>query len=382
MAFMGAGTNENIQRKLSAALLQIRAKSPFFATLSLYAELISRDDIDTAATDGQNVYYNPGYIDSLTQSQLAGLLMHEILHAALLHVTRRGARNPTLWNIAADIVVNGAIREQGDFDLPHGAIEDEQCEELSAEEVYELLIKEKIVINIDLLVVDLLPNDAQSPNVKSKADVETYWHSARAQAIVVDRKYGNSKIMGSEALGWQRELWALEEFRLDWRSLLWRYLSHTPVDYSGFDRRFIGQGLYLDALEGEIFKGHIAVDTSGSVSDKELKDLMSEIEGILSSYPHVECDLYFADSDLYGPYSLEKGSAMPKPKGGGGTSFIPFFNKIIEEDSIGDEVCIYFTDGYGEFPRKELEIPVLWVVPPGGLSSQEFPFGEVVRMVS
>ncbi|HIL41944.1 MAG TPA: hypothetical protein EYG35_01000 [Gammaproteobacteria bacterium] len=379
---MGVEVSKNIQRKLSATLLQIRAKSPFFATLSLYAELISRDDINTAATDGQNIFYNPDYIDSLTQSQLAGLLMHEILHAALLHVTRRGARNPTLWNIAADIVVNGVIREQGDFDLPHGAIEDSKRAKLSTEEVYELLIKEKVVVNVDLLIVDLLPNDAQSPNTKSKVDIETYWRNARTQAVVVDRKYGDNKRIGSEALGWQRELWALEEFKLDWKSLLWRYLSHTPVDYSGFDRRFIGQGLYLDALEGEAFKGHIAVDTSGSVSNKELKDLMSEIEGILSSYPYVECDLYFADSALYGPYSLEKGSTMPKPKGGGGTSFVPFFNRIKETSNASDEVCIYFTDGYGEFPSKEPKIPVLWVVPLGGLSSQEFPFGEVVRMVS
>jgi predicted metal-dependent peptidase len=381
---MDVEVSENIQRKLSATLLQIRAKSPFFATLSLYAQLISRDDIDTAATDGQNIFYNPGYISSLTQTQLAGLLMHEILHAALLHVTRRGLRNPTLWNIAADIVVNGVIREQGDFDLPHGAIEDKSCAKLSTEEVYELLIKKEVSVNIDLLVVDLIPADSQSPNIKSKAEIETYWRSARTQAIVVDRRYGEkkNKSIGSEALGWQRELWALEEFKLDWRSLLWRYLSHTPVDYSGFDRRFVGQGLYLDALEGETFKGHIAVDTSGSVSDKELKDLISEIDGILSSYPHVKCDLYFADSGLYGPYSLERGDTMPKPKGGGGTSFIPFFKQIAEgRYDINSEVCIYFTDGYGVFPKQAPEIPVLWVVPSGGLPSQDFPFGEVVRMV-
>ena len=51
---MDVEVSENIQRKLSATLLQIRAKSPFFATLSLYAQLISRDDIDTAMTIGVN----------------------------------------------------------------------------------------------------------------------------------------------------------------------------------------------------------------------------------------------------------------------------------------------------------------------------------------
>lgn len=375
--------NENTQRNLSATLLQIRAKSPFFATLSLYAELVPRDDIDTAATDGQNIFYNPDYIGTLTSSQLAGLLMHEILHAALLHVTRRGGRNHTLWNIAADIVVNGVIREQGDFDLPHGVIEDDKCKNLSAEEVYELLLKEELVIDAGLLVEDLFFDDDQIPGTKSKAQIETYWRSARNQAIAVERRYGDKNSIGSEALGWQRELWALEEFKLDWRALLWRYLSHTPVDYSGFDRRFIGQGLYLDQLEGETFKGYIAIDTSGSISNEELRDLMSEVEGILSGYPHVKCDLYFADSGLYGPYTVEKGNSMPKPIGGGGTSFIPFFDLITAQDhDVNEGVCIYFTDGYGDFPSKKPEIPVLWVVPVGGLPSHDFPFGEVVRMVS
>jgi len=45
-------------------------------------------------------------------------------------------------------------------------------------------------------------------------------------------------------------------------------------------------------------------------------------------------------------------------------------------------LCIYFTDGYGSFPQKPPESPVLWVVMPGGLESTGFPFGDVARMVS
>lgn len=45
-------------------------------------------------------------------------------------------------------------------------------------------------------------------------------------------------------------------------------------------------------------------------------------------------------------------------------------------------MCIYFTDGYGSFPKTPPETPVLWVVVPGGLESIRFPFGEVARMQS
>jgi predicted metal-dependent peptidase len=42
---------------------------------------------------------------------------------------------------------------------------------------------------------------------------------------------------------------------------------------------------------------------------------------------------------------------------------------------------VYLTDGYGSFPTEEPRVPVLWVVTPGGLADEQFPFGEVVRLV-
>jgi predicted metal-dependent peptidase len=45
------------------------------------------------------------------------------------------------------------------------------------------------------------------------------------------------------------------------------------------------------------------------------------------------------------------------------------------------EIAIYFTDGLGEFPEDPPNIPVLWVVLPGGLDSKNFPFGKVVRLI-
>ncbi len=72
---------------------------------------------------------------------------------------------------------------------------------------------------------------------------------------------------------------------------------------------------------------------------------------------------------------------MPKVKGGGGTSFKPFFQWVERENAHGNlPVCIYFTDGYGDFPSNAPDSPVLWLVLSGGLESSRYPFGEVVRM--
>src|SRR5688572_26791792 len=121
---------------LSAALVRLRSSSPFFATLVMFARIEVSELIPTAATDGRNIYLNAQFFQRLKPRQRDGLLVHEVLHAALLHVPRRGTRDPLLWNFAADVVVNGMIRAQ-QLSLPAGALYDQQLESLRVEEVYE-----------------------------------------------------------------------------------------------------------------------------------------------------------------------------------------------------------------------------------------------------
>ncbi|HEY9740730.1 MAG TPA: VWA-like domain-containing protein, partial [Coleofasciculaceae cyanobacterium] len=193
----------------------------------------------------------------------------------------------------------------------------------------------------------------------------------------------SSNSQGNIPAGMQRELGALTQAQLDWRSYLWRYLVRTPTDFTGFDRRFIGRKLYLEALEGESVQVFVAIDTSGSVGDREMRLFLSEVQGILNAYPHLICELYYADAEAYGPYSLKADNEIPRPVGGGGTSFVPFFEKVSEnQDWHSSGVCVYLTDGHGTFPQEPPALPVLWVVTPGGLDLTRFPFGEAVRLLS
>ena len=88
-------------------------------------------------------------------------------------------------------------------------------------------------------------------------------------------------------------------------------------------------------------------------------------------------------AEAYGSYSLKADSKIPRPIGGGGTSFVPFFEKVSANRRWHTSgVCVYLTDGYGTFPDDPPTLPVLWVVTPGGLELEEFPFGEAVRLLS
>ncbi|MFL5805173.1 MAG: DUF2201 family putative metallopeptidase [Roseiflexaceae bacterium] len=374
----------DIKRLISAALLRLRMRSPFFATLALFARVKASAEIASIATDGHSVFINPKFVRSLSSAALDSALLHQVLHAALLHVPRRGARDTRLWNIAADIVVNGLIAGTEGVALPEGALRDERREEFSVEEVYELLRDHGAPAEVELDLLDLPPglasggSERESVAAGRNAALEAHWRNAHQHANIIALAVAQGRLPAQLA----RELRMLKPARLDWRAHLWRYMAQTPTDFQGYDRRFIGRGLYLDALESESVRVFVAVDTSGSVDDRQIRALVGEVQGILRAYPQVRCDLYYADAQAYGPYPLGADSAIPPPIGGGGTDFQPFFAAIEGQHSLHETaVCIYLTDGYGDFPAEPPDLPVLWVVTSGGRALEQFPFGEAVRLL-
>jgi predicted metal-dependent peptidase len=370
------------ERAVRGSLLRLRSRSPFFATLALFAPFRADDTIPTAATDGREVMYNPTFIAGLPGAQVDGVMLHEVLHAALLHVTRRGSREPQRWNIAADIVVNGLLAQNG-FELPANIVRDPDLERYSVEEVYALLGDNhgQQLEHRDLLEGGGEGEDksggggAPKPGASPSAAraLERYWRDALQQAASAARGLGQ----GTLPVGAERALGEITSAQLDWRALLWRFLTRTPTDFAGFDRRFVYDGLYIETLEAESVKVFVCVDTSGSVDDARINEFLGEVRGIARAYPQARAELYYADAAVYGPHDLETPGT---PEGGGGTDFRPFFQRITEGD-LENAVAVYLTDGYGDFPSEPPALPVLWVVTPGGLEDAQFPFGEVVRML-
>jgi predicted metal-dependent peptidase len=395
-----------VAQSITGSILRLRLKSPFFATLAMHARFVERADVPTAATDGRDVFYNAEFLGKLSLPELDGVLLHEVLHAALGHVTRRGSRDPQRWNIAADIVVNGLIDEQG-LVLPDSAVRNANLCGYSVEEVYALLPPDQSQQPVDNDLLESPPGppslsksagdsdgDGESsasegapstkrgpgrPSVNDAKSLERHWRAAASQAAAVARGGGKGELPA----GIERAF-ALRDYpKLDWRSLLWRFMANTATDFATFDRRYMYQGLYLETLEDQNLRVVVCVDTSGSINEELISTLMTEVQGILRAYPGLSCTLYFADAELYGPYEITSESEFPPAQGGGGTDFRPLFASL-ESDPPGGEppsVCIYMTDGYGDFPPNEPRFPVLWAIVPGGLDEDGFPFGEAMRLV-
>jgi predicted metal-dependent peptidase len=375
--------SEATDKRLKGALLRIRGDHPFFGTLALFAEIVVTDEVATAATDGKRLLFNAQFVEKQNPSQLCGLITHELLHAGLQHVLRRRERDPELWNIAADIVVNDMISAETTYTLPEGGVEAPELAHLSVEEIYEQLStcrtpKPRIVM-LDLS--DAPTGSTGVIDADHAAELARHWNAAMQQAGAVARRA--NKGFGRAGTDTWRDAGQALSPSLNWRELLWQFLVATPCDFAGFDRRFVWQKLYLEEVVGEAVDVAIAVDTSGSVDAKELSEFLAEVQGILDTYPQIRGNLFFADTELYGPYPFSNATAIPQPKVGGGTSFVPFFNWVETRVRGGESpVCIYLTDGYGTFPSVAPDVQVLWVVSPGGLTSGQFPFGEVARMAS
>jgi len=50
--------------------------------------------------------YNPAFLSKLSLPELTGVMFHEVMHVAFLHLLRLGGRDHNAWNTAVDIVAN------------------------------------------------------------------------------------------------------------------------------------------------------------------------------------------------------------------------------------------------------------------------------------
>jgi len=380
----------NFKETIQKCILQVRKECVFFGALMLFAEVRDTKKIPTAATDGLVLYFNEDFLFSLSSSEQNALMLHEVLHMALLHVSRRESRDPHIWNIAADIVVNDLIQRNTNFKLPKGAIIDNQFRDKSVEYIYEKLLKDESFKSYKLAIADIATqiegersNAVVDTEIANVDEIEGYWKD-KLEVLKNNYSGDGSDTQGSLPGGISQEINSILEPEVDWRHALWKFVGKTPADFDDIDRRFIYKGLYLEGLLTESIELSVCIDTSGSISGALLDQFIGELQGILRSYPHVKCNLYWADTEVYGPYELSKIEDLPSALGFGGTSFVPFFNKV-KKDSIQDfmnnnRVSIYFTDGYGDFPDHIPNDPVMWLVSKDGLETNQFPFGEVIRI--
>ena len=133
-------TVNTIKRRLVAARAILVLDHPFFGALSLRMNIEeeTRGRTRTMATDGRSLFYDKDYVRECSDQELVGLFAHEVMHPAMQHHTRRGNRDPELWNEAADYAINPILAEAG-FVLPGTPLLNPQFSGMTAEQIYAVL---------------------------------------------------------------------------------------------------------------------------------------------------------------------------------------------------------------------------------------------------
>lgn len=125
---------ESIKRRLLV-------KYPFFGSVVANSNLIAEPSVGTAGTDGKNIYYNPNFIESITDDQQTFIFAHEICHIAFDHIFRSEGKDKDLWNIATDSVVNAFLKQDG-LPIVEGGVDIPEAINYDAEEMYKKLLEE------------------------------------------------------------------------------------------------------------------------------------------------------------------------------------------------------------------------------------------------
>jgi len=345
---------------LNNALSQVKyhiitkSNNPFLSTLLLNLKHRFSLDIPTAATNGVEVIYNPLFFMNLDFKERLGLVCHEVWHVAYSHMLRRGNRDPKVFNMAGDYVINLMLTNNG-YILPPNGLIDAKYKNMSTEEVYTLLIDEGHKgedTDEDIIYATGTKEEIQAAETKVKEMIVKATEMARM-----------SKNFSSIPAEIAKAVDDLINPQLDWRGLLVRFINdHSRNDYSWKkpNKRFMPT-YYLPSNYSEAIDNiTIALDTSGSISQKQLKDFLSECVSILNSFTINNISVISCDCSIKSIDTVENVEDVKtlQMKGGGGTSFHPVFEHCEENPPT---ILIYFTDLYAKQIQEDPGYPVIWI---------------------
>lgn len=386
-----------IHEKLRHAIAVIDVFFPFLKIYPYTWDIQPSRDVPTMAVDYERLFYNPDFVNGLTQEEVTAVLIHEIFHCVFLHPSAvdRGIsadKDPFIWNLALEQVVNAEVLKivQGTkFSLPgvpvspvdilkgvstKGYVYDKHLDGMDSVTVYRKLLKHtkhksNTATGSALLAGDIIP---------SKDDAETK-HKAIGKAIATIELIKKSK--GSLPAGLERLLKELTRSRIPFERILRTFVSSIisgSDDYSFSKpntRHPMSDEIFIPDLIGyELETPVVVVDTSGSISEDELKRFASgiaKLTDLVSEITVVTTDA--AVHEVVKIRSIQDILLKLKFKGGGGTDFNDVFKKVKKTAFM-----VFFTDGMATYPEHPPAYPVLWVLTK---DHQTPPFGKVAYII-
>lgn len=380
---------EELATALDAAKIQLisRPDSVFLTTILFSLRFNWSERTHTSQTNGVYLLVNPDYFMSLTPQHRISFLAKAVYRVALQHPVRGRGKNYYTWKSATEYVVTALLKNQG-FDVPDDWNYDEDFENLSSEEAYELVIKRAQeaaaaayeedddwfdhetgeVYSFDALVnfVDEAYDDFDVPEDNDGVE----WDEIESDTIDTIKR---ASILAEQASGWGNVPGEVKIFldnllspKLPWHKILANHMSDlAKVDYSYErpNRRYLPD-YYLPTQNSEsLTEITVAIDVSGSVGPGQIDQFISEVHAIHTKLKPTKTVVMGFNTDITTTTTIENAEDVIniELEGDGGTCIEPVMEYARENKP---KALVVFTDGHFGFDYEmvPLDVPVYWII--------------------
>jgi len=308
------------------------------------------------------------------------LFGHEVLHCVYEHIGRRvdNDHQAQLSNVAADYCVNGDLVQHkvGEMITTVPCLHDTKYYGWNYERVYDDLYENAEKVDIQDLVDQLLDEhleneesttsedsgddegkdkkkeDGQGSKSRpklSKQDLQDIKDELKEAVVSAAKQTGAGNLPNNV----KRIIQEITEPKMNWKELLRQQLESTQKNDYTFARPS-RRGWHMDAIlpgtdHEEMIDISVALDMSGSISDEQARDFLSEVKGITEEFNNYKIHIFCFDTDTYNPQDFTSENLDDiveyEPQGGGGTDFECMF-KYLKDNDISPKRLVVFTDGY------------------------------------
>jgi predicted metal-dependent peptidase len=397
--------------RIVVARVGLLLRHPFFGNMATRLRILAADEwLPTAAVDGRNLYYNTQFFNAMDNKEIEFVIAHEILHCVFDHLGRREERNPMLYNIAADYIVNNLLVRDRIGTKPRivNCFQDFKYDTWTSEEVYDDLFEEAKKNGEEFLKelgemldehLDMEGDDdgegngegngegkdsngngtSKSKPKYSKEEMKKIKDEIKEGMLSAAQAAGAGNTPGEIA----RMIKELTEPKMNWRELLRQQIQSTirnDYTFSRPSRKGQMTGAILPGMNfEETIDLCICLDMSGSIGDDQAKDFLGEIKGIMDEYKDYRIKLWCFDTKVYNEqdFSADGGDDLLDYEifGGGGTDFMVNWTYMKDNDIVPKKF-IMFTDGYAWDSWGDPEYcDTIFIIHSNSNKSLEGPFG-------
>jgi len=419
--------------------VRMMLRAPYLMVLYYSMTIYEDESIPTLCVNGVSMWVNPKFWNQLSREQKLTAAVHEVMHKMCLHTTRRGGRDPYIWNVAGDHYINPRLKAMHFAPLENLTIDGKPwswiCDdkyagsEWTTEAIYDDLVKEAESQQPQGDMPqpcdeegdgegegeegeDGEDNTKAPPRRPGSEDAEKRlgpMHDVRDYGTTPDGEEDESATQDKEefedqvrrelaearqqakekgnAPGWlERVVGQAFHVKANWYDTLFEYLKGmSKADYSWrrwSKREFIKTGCIAPDMYQPAMGGVLKfIDTSGSISEDDLSLYDKHMRDVLEQVKPRWITLAYWDTQLHRIDRFEKfeydvDTSMLNPVGGGGTDFSDWQDVIDDMEEMPDVVLAY-TDMCATFPREALTVPTVWL---STSSVSEAPFGTVINI--